>query len=38
VRTSRAKTRRRSSAQVERREWERAEVLGAVDEAGARAA
>ena len=35
VRTSRAKTRRRSSAQVERWEWERAELLGAVGELGA---
>jgi len=35
VRTSRAKTRRRSSAQVERDERERAEVLGAVGELGA---
>ena len=34
VRTSTAKTRRRSSAQVERREWERAEVLGAVGKLG----
>jgi len=38
VRTSTAKTRRRSSAQVERDERERADVLGAVGELGAEAA
>jgi hypothetical protein len=37
VRTSTAKTRRSSSAQVERDERGRAEVLGAVGELGARA-
>jgi hypothetical protein len=38
VKTSTAKTRRRSSAHVERDERGRAEVLGAVGELGAEAA
>jgi hypothetical protein len=38
VRTSRANTRRRSSAHVERDERERAEVLGRVGELGAETA